>query len=336
MSSFDPTERTVGRNLDRGMDLFRRAHVGDAAPIRPRTPRSVLLVLDGSGQDACSKPLAAYLKARFGCELHVADAREGDRADAAAVDAAAELRARPAPRTGGESYEQILAAVAHSACDLAIVPCPFGREPESVGPHSAGLTTDMLLARSPVPMLVVRWPFPVKPFLFDPSGGTPPEEGSGEFPAAGGASPFAKLVVTVVGENEAARPAAEWAAGLVAAGGGVNLELLLEEEFYQNVRAALVELDPNGDVSHERLTRALKKEYGNLHAGLAKAAEAGGFGYELQTRREESAPNVTAGPGDRLVVLPLERGDHQSEGHVADALRRTPNPLLVVPTAVKE
>lgn len=330
MSSFDPSESAVGRNLDRGMDLFRRARVGDAAAIRPRPPATVLLVLDGSGQDACSKPLAAYLKARFGCDLHVADAREGDLDRTAAVAAAAELRATAVPKTEGESYEQILAAVDRTGCDLAIVPCPFGREPESVGPHSAGLTTDMLLARCPCPLLVVRWPFPVKPFFEDD-----PEDGSGEFPAAGGASPFAKLVVTVVGENEAARPAAERACGLVAPGGGIQLELMLEQEFYENVRSALFELDPDGDLSHERLTRALRKEYGNLHAGLSKAAEAGGFAYELQTRREESAPNVTAGPGDRLVVLPLERGDHQSEGHVADALRRTANPILVVPTPAK-
>ncbi|NNJ27921.1 universal stress protein [Alienimonas chondri] len=330
MSSFDPSESTVGRSLDQGMDLFRRAHVGDAAPIKPLTPRSVLLVLDGSGQDACSKPLAAHLKARFGCELHVADARESDRAETTAVAVAEELRARALPRTDGESYEQILAAIERTGCDLAIVPCPFGREPESVGPHSAGLTTDMLLARSPVPLLVVRWPFPVKPFFQDK-----PEEGSGEFPAAGGASPFAKIGMTLVGENDAARPAAAWATGLVSSGGGVQLELLLEEEFYQNVRAALFELDPDGDISHERLTRALRKEYGNLHAGLSKAAEAGGFAYELMTRREESAPNITAGPGDRLVILPLERGDHHSEGHVADALRRTANPILVVPTAVR-
>ena len=330
MSSFDPSESTVGQNLDRGMDLFRRAHVGDAAPVRPLTPRKVLLALDGSKQDACSRPLAAYLKARFGCELHVADARESDATAEKSLAVAEELRGKALPRTEGESYEQILAAIERSDCDLAIVPCPFGREPESVGPHSAGLTTDMLLARCPVPLLVVRWPFPVKPFFEDK-----PEQGSGEFPAAGGASPFAKIVVMVVGENDAARPAAEWGTGLVAAGGSLNLELLLEEEFYQNVRAALFELDPDGDVSHERLTRALRKEYGNLHAGLAKAAEAGGFGYELQTRREESAPNITAGPGDRLVILPLERGDHQSEGHVADTLRRTANPLLVVPTAVR-
>ncbi|MEM9703155.1 MAG: hypothetical protein AAF907_12000 [Planctomycetota bacterium] len=312
------------------MDLFRRARVGDAAPIRPTAPRNVLLTLDGSGQDACSKPLAAYLKARFRCDLNVLDARESDRANTTALAVAEELRAKAVPRLEGESDQQILAAIDRTGCDLAIVPCPFGREPQSVGPHSAGLTTDLLLARSPAPLLVVRWPFPVKPFFEDE-----PEAGSGEFPAAGGASPFSKITMTLVGENDAARPAAAWAAGLVAAGGGVQLELLLEEELYQAVKAALVQLDPNGDLSHERLTRALRREYGNLHAGLSKSAEACGFAYELATRREESAPNVTAGPGDRLVILPLERGDHQSEGHVADALRRTANPILVVPTAVR-
>ena len=330
MSSFDPSESTVGKNLDRGMDLFRRAHVGDAAAVRPVTPRSVLLALDGSGQDACGIPLAAHLKARFGCAVSVVDAREADPADDRSLDVAEQLGGKALPRLDGESFEQILAAVQRSDCDLIITPCPFGREPESVGPHSAGLTTDMLLARSPVPLLVVRWPFPVKPYNVGA-----PEEGSGEFPASAGASPLAKIGMTLIGENEAARSAAGWACGLVSEGGSVSLELLLEEEFYQNVREVLLQLDPDSDVSHERLTRALRKEYGTLHAGLAKAAEANGFAYELLTRREESAPNVTAGPGDRLVILPLERGDHQSEGHVADLLRRTANPLLIVPTAVR-
>ena len=316
MSPFDPSESSVGRNLDQGMDLFRRAHVGDAAPVVAVTPASVLVVLDGSGQDACSVPLAAHLKARFGCELAVADARETDAAADACERAAADLSATPLPRTEGESYEQILAAVDRSGCDLLITPCPFGREPESVGPHSAGLTTDMLLARCPVATLVVRQPFPVPP------------------PAAGGgpASPFAKLVVTLIGENSAARTAAGWACGLVSGGGSIGLELLLEREFYENVREVLMQLDPDRDVSQEQLTRALREGYGALHAGLAKAAAASGFAYELTTRREWAAPNVTAGPGDRLVVLPLERGDHASEGHVADRLRRSANPLLIVPT----
>ena len=249
MSSFNPSESTVGQNIDRGMDLFRRAHVGDAAAVAGTTPRRVLLVLDGSGQDKCSVPLAAHLKARFGCELFVADARETDPAAEKCEAVAADLAARPLARTPGESFEQILAAVESSGCDLALTPCPFGREPESVGPHSAGLTTDMLLARSPVPLLVIRWPFPVDL----------PDDGVVGGWDASAANPFAKIVITVVGENDAARPAAGWACGLVTERGGVALELILEDEFYENVRAAAARTGPG----RRHLARA-------AHAGLAQ------------------------------------------------------------------
>ena len=328
MPPFDPSETAVGRDLDRGLNLFRKAHVGDAAAVPVLTPGHVLAVLDGSAQDRCTLGLARHLKARFGCRLSVADAREADppattspAAAAAAVsleEAAASLGATPLARTAGESYERTLAAVEASGCDLVIVPCPYGREPAGPGRDSAGLTTDMLLARCPVPLLIVREPFEVGENNADGSAGDPP---------------FGKVCVVLIGENAAARAACGWACGLV---GGphadVDLELLLEEEFFENVRGVLLSLDPDADVTHERVAEALAKEHGALHAGLKKTAAAGGFAYELHTRRQSEEPGVlTADPAHPLIVLALERGDHGSEGHVADRVRRSANPLLVVP-----
>ena len=324
MSSFVPSENSVGRNLDRGVNLFRKAHVGDAAAVAPRTPRHVLAVLDGSRQDGTTVGLARHLKARFGCGVSVTDSREtpdGSPGDPAAAEAAAAgLGAAALPRTAGESYRRILDAVAESGCDLAVVPCPYGREPEETGPHSAGLTTDMLLAQSPVPLLVVREPFPV----------------GGSNDDAAGDPPFGKIAVVLIGENAAARAACAWACGLAETAGGrpnLGLELLLEEEFFENVRDVLLALDPDADVTHERIAEALAKEHGRLHAGLKKTAAQKGFHYHLHTRRQRDEPGVlTNDPARPLIVLALERGDHASEGHVADRVRRSANPLLVVPS----
>ena len=159
MASFDPSESAVGEDLNRGVNLFRKAHVGDAAPVPVRAPGHVLAVLDGSGQDACTLGLARHLKDRYGCRVSVADARESDDAVAPAENAAADLGGAVVPRSAGASSEQILAAAERSGCDLTIVPCPFGRESEGAGPQSAGPTADVLLARCPTPMLVVREPF---------------------------------------------------------------------------------------------------------------------------------------------------------------------------------
>lgn len=328
MSSFVPSESSVGWNLDRGLNLFRKAHVGDAAAVAPLAPARLLAVLDGSRQDATTVGLARHLKARFGCAVSVADAREtpdGTPGDPAAAEAAAADLSTPGapavalPRTAGESYRRILDAVGAAGCDLAVVPCPFGREPEDVGPHSAGLTTDMLLAQCPVPLLVVREPFPV-------GGGNDNEAGD---------PPFGKIAVVLIGENAAARTACGWACGLAETAGGrpnLDLELLLEEEFFENVRDVLLALDPNADVTHRRIADALTKEHGRLHAGIKKTAAEKGFNYHLHTRRQRDEPGVlTDDPSRPLIVLALERGDHASEGHVADRVRRSANPLLVVP-----
>ena len=79
----------------------------------------------------------------------------------------------------------------------------------------------------------------------------------------------------------------------------------------------------------------MKKEHAGLDTALSATAEAKGFAYALDVRHEKTDPALLtdADPDGRrpLVVLPLERGDHASEGHVRDRVRHSANPLLVVP-----
>lgn len=305
----DTTQRDFDRNVESSMNLFEQARVGEVAAVQPNKPQRVLLALDGSSQDDLSIAFARHFHDRFHSSVTVVDAREVESPVENLADAAAErLGASALPRGGGSSFQQILDAVESTNSDLAIVPCPFGRDLDEIGDDSTGTVIDVLLTRSPVPLLVVRKPY------------APERE------------PFQKVYLVLIGENEAAPAAASWATGFVGASGRFEMVLVLEEEFYENVRELMKEIDPDVDVSPESLANALERTHVRLHRGLQKAAQEAGFQYEMLMRREnESSDPLNAPHGHPLLVLALERTDHSSEGHVHDRIRRSINPLLVVP-----
>ncbi|QDT66981.1 universal stress protein [Calycomorphotria hydatis] len=306
---FDPHKTDVEQGVKASMDLFEKAHVGPEAPLDPIEPKHVLVVLDGSTQDGTSIGIARELKARFSCDVTVCDAREKHaESNDVAEGIAAGLGAGVLARSSGESYEQILAAIEKTGCDLCVVPCPYGRDLTAVGADSAGTVIDVLLARSPVPLIVVR-----KPYAIDDK-------------------PFHDVVLLLIGENEAAERAARWASGLVAASGEMELLLILEEEFYENIHKLLQVLEPNRDFSRDDLVKALEQEHVRLHHSLQKTASEKNFGYRLEAHREDepSLAVLERDEGHPLVVVALERGDHASEGHVSDRIRKSPNPILVV------
>jgi hypothetical protein len=306
---FEPTKREFDDDVQRSIDMFERAKVGDAPAIEPLVPRRLLLALDGSSQDAMGRRIARRLKRRFGCDLDVVDGRQGDASSTLTEQVAEELNARALPRSAGESFEQILAAIDRSQCDLLIVPSPFERDLATVGTDSTGTVIDVLISRSSVPLLVVRESYEVS------------EE------------PFARVFMVLVGENEAAQFAARWATGLVAPGGWLELMLLLETEIYENVRDLIRSLDPAMNVSQEKLADAMQRSRVRLHRALQKAAQQTGFQYSLDLQQGvERSSNETKG-GERypLTVLALEKSDHLSQGFVHDRIRHSAGALLVVP-----
>lgn len=312
---FEPTEHEVDHDVQESMALFERAQIGEVAPISPRSPKRMLLVLDGSQQDDLSIELCRRLQSRFGTGLDVLDARESISSNELAERVARSLGATAMSKSVGESYEQILRAAAENGCDLIVVPSPYGRDLEKVGSDSTGTVIDVLLARSPVPLLVTRQPFEVVD------------------------EPFARAMIVLVSENKAAADAAAWAAGLVRAGGVAELMLILEQEVLENVRHLIHEVDPAIHVDAEQLTHALERTHVRLHRALQKTAGESGFDYRLVVQREAQAPVDHIGrtgdqPPERidtLLVLALERGDHLSQGHVQDRIRNTRLPVLVVP-----
>jgi len=304
----EPTRRNLDRAVEESMDLFKRARVGEVAPVEPRRPDNVLLALDGTSQDATGIAVAADCRERFRSAVTVVDAREDVESNELAVRVADSFGALAAPKTPGDSFAQILGAVEHSNCDLLITPCPYGRDLDAVGPDSAGTVIDVLLARSPVPILVVRKPC-------DPA-----------------SELFRQVIMILTAENEAAPPAAAWASGLIAPGGVLQLVLILEREMHQNIQALLQSLAPDMDVSPDALSHALAKNYMRLHRSLQKAAAEHGFEYKLKLQLEGEAGSLAIDDESprSLIALALERTDHASEGGVLSRIRQSPNPVLVV------
>lgn len=308
---YEPSQRDVDRNLEQSMAMFKRAQVGEVPALEPHKPQRVLLALDGSAQDELGAGVVAKLQERLGCEVAIVDARRGDPAfeTDSTTDWSQTLNAETLAIEDAEVQDMILAAIESWQADLLVVPCPFGRPFESIGAVSTGTVIDVLLARSPVPVIATRAPF-------DPQGDV-----------------FSRLRMVLFGENEAALLTARWAVGLLHPSGELELVLIVEEEFYENVREAMQSIKPDVEISIESLENALTQTHARLHVALQRAAKAQGFRYTLSVEREgENPPLEVSNPAKTppLLVLAHERGDSASQGHISSYIRRSPNPVLVV------
>ncbi len=306
---FEPTEFEVDDDIRRSMDLFERAKVGEVAPVEPRRPTRLLLVLDASAQDATSVAVAEGLQRRFGCPVAVMDGREAVESNELVESVHLGTDVQRVPKLRGDSYEQVLTGVEQTGCDVVIVPCPFGRDLEKVGADSTGTVIDVLLARCPVPLLVIRHAF------------------------SDDSQPFRQVRMVLLGENEAASAAAAWAAGLVVSGGRLNLALILTKEAFENVRQLMQTIAPDAEITPDSLADSLARSQFRLHRALQKASAEVGFKYRLDVLTEDQGSldqNTGSGAGE-LLVLPLERGDHRSQGYVHHRIRQAADPLLVVP-----
>ena len=141
--------------------------------------------------------------------------------------------------------------------------------------------------------------------------------------------------MVLLGENEAAMTAAAWAAGLVASGGRLGLSLILTQEAFENVRQLMQSLAPDAEITPDSLADSLARSQFRLHRALQKASSAVGFKYRMEVLKEDdgSIEQATSHDAGTLLVLPLERGDHRSQGYVHHRIRQSATPLLVVPDA---
>lgn len=305
--SFDPQQADVDRQVDASMRMFERAKVGAVAPIRPRSIERVLFCPDGSAQDGMVADAAKFLRSRFpDATLEWLDARER-------VSESGELTplASPEPTAakitaeGEYAYDRMLAAIDVSQPDLVVVPCPFGRDFDSVGADSTGTVIDVLLSRCRRPMLVVR------------GQNQPLVEATSEI----------RLVVG--SENESEPAAAALALGLASSQSRLYLNLVVNQEQVENLRQVLKVLAPGQEVDREKLTGALATAHAKLDLALHKGALECGVDYQMDPHPDVA--HVSDAAHRMLLVVPVEADDNFGQGFVQARIRQSPHPVLVVP-----
>lgn len=305
----DPSD--LDRDVDAAMRMFEKSKVGPAPTITPRTPKKVLLVLDGSPQDDTGSNAANHLQGRFQSETLILDARDkidGDASDLATDRASGIPMSTPIRRGQGDSYDAILAALDEHPVDLLIVPCPFGRSFEKVGIDSAGTVIDVLLSRCPVPMLVIR-------------------RDDQQL-----AESIEQVSMIVGGECDVEGAAAAWVFGLASKSAILTLNLVIEKENYENMRALIEALHPEETLDTARFSEAMTKTHAAIHGSMAKTAASLEMTYRLRPVAGEVAPpNPLSDSKKMLLVMPLEVDDRFGQGFVHDRIRRSPHPVLVVP-----
>ncbi len=157
-------------DFNRSIGRFEAALTAREPDIPEPGVRRLLLAVDGSNQDSTARKLAELLARGRQAPVSVLFAYEGpanpsredhtNRVVAELQDAGVQARAVPrAPEADPRrSYDRILAAVAEQECDLVVVPAPYLDDFTELGRDSVGTNLDLLMARSSVPLLVVREP----------------------------------------------------------------------------------------------------------------------------------------------------------------------------------
>jgi len=306
---FEPFQRNVDHDVSNFMQMFERAKVGQIAAIHSEPPKSVLICVDGSDQDFISEEIASQLKSRMPLSLTVIDARVDVKTSERAMQLAERLGAECISSEAEESFDQILDGLQAANADLVILPSPYGRNLKAVGPDSVGTVIDVMLSRTPVPLLVVREAF-----------------------SSAKSTLFERVALVISGENEAAPAAAAKALALLQPGGTFTLSLILEEELYENFRKLMQAMHPDMEVSLESVTNALIQTHMRLHRGLQQAAAEQHFKYDLQVKHVDEVPQeiTQEHSTNTLQALGLVRSDHHSQGVVNDRIRFSADPLLIV------
>lgn len=321
----DPKD--LDREVDDSMRLFERAHVGSTSPITPIRPSRILLVLDGSGQDATSIASTVYLQKTHNTETLILDARERDETDSGdpsgsgnhagksemATKVVAQIsNSRAIERPSGDAFDAILASLKQHQFSLLVLPCPFGRSFETIGQDSAGTVMDVMLSRCPVPILITRRSDQALEQCVK------------------------RVCLLSSGECDVETRAAGWAFGVAAPAAEISLNLVVEKEHFENVRAIVEALRPGETFDEAMLSDVLTQTHQTLHSAMNATANQTGMKYHLIPQAGQTAPpNPLSDPTHQLLVLPLEVDDRFTQGFVQDRIRRSPHPVLVVPGHVR-
>lgn len=130
MESMEPFESAENFNEDVGM--FEAAAHPTRVKLTVPVLKSILVVQDGSSQDATAMGFAEAIASRCGAALEVL--------------------------SDAENAEQILARAGRSSTQMVVLPVPFGQNYDELAHDSLGAVVDQLLLKSGGPVLCIREP----------------------------------------------------------------------------------------------------------------------------------------------------------------------------------
>jgi nucleotide-binding universal stress UspA family protein len=298
------------------LGAFESARVTQAVKLERHKVSHLLLALDRSNQDREAVELTAAVAKHFGARVSVIFA-EGEEATgrgaAYAEHVAGELRAAP-HRLEAELVEvkaplpshQILTAQARVKADLVIVPAPYLRDIGLLGDESLSSPVDMLIAESPVPLLLVRKPH------------------------AEPARAFSQILVTVSSVGPQAVCAAEWALSLLHPGGELRVLAVADETVLGEAARLLGE---TAQPTSEMFERAETRLIGGLNAALQHYASDHGINLSVDVKVGKAVPLMAeaTNASQQLVCVGAPKDRTSPEFHrMHDLLLRAQSPVLIV------
>ena len=253
----------------------------------------IAVALDGSNQEKTARSVADVLMRRTG--------------------SAAPTMIEPPIATGAaDRARTILDAVRESNADILVVPTPFGEDYEAIGSLSLGAVVDILISKTPVPLLVVRGPVAdvettlgrpvclVDPALADQSADALRH-------ALAVAAPNHEIAVVANVDHEAVR----------------EMRTLFEGD-----------AEAEDELTDAHIERAVLRRMGDLIAAAQHRVEKNGhdlsFEIEVRTPTARILERRASDPPRLIVVTARGVSDSLAVQHAREAVRGAIGPVLVV------
>lgn len=304
-------KRDVEKFVEEHVETFEEALLGTVDLGVPKV-ETILLALDESNQDELVVALGRVLSQRLSASLILTGGFPDELADEA--ENYVSERKQTLQRegfdasvlwpTGEESFDKILGTIEEARADLLILPAPYLRDLESLGDESVGTNLDVILARSPIPVLVVRDPEPHPKDI------------------------LGRVRLAVYDDSPLSKAAAEWAI-LLSREGRLDALAVVEEEFVEIIDQALaLEKMTEQDLA-KRLSRELVPLVTAVIRRCAEVQIPCGVEY-ITGDLVQAILRRGGGKGGMIVLRGYEAYDRPGEKVARDVIPRTRAAVLVV------
>lgn len=304
-------KRDVEKIVEEQVEAFEEALLERVRLVEP-TPRTILLALDHSNQDSMTTSLGAEIGRRYNAVIAVTGGFPDEMEEEARSylsEASHRLReegvdARTLWAPEKKSFDKILWAQRESGADILILPAPYFRDIETLGEDSIGTNLDIILARSPIPVLVIRNP------------GSEPEE------------VLDRIHLAIFDHTPPSQASAEWAI-LLAGGGSMDVLALVEEKFVEMMEEALA----SEGITEEDLEEGLVRSLVPLVSAVLRRCDELDVPCDVDYVTADLVDTITKRAGRRrgmIVLRGYEARDRPGEKVAREVILRSRVPVMVV------